>query len=93
MSRAYFWRLTSACIVVLLTAGRSPGFQKGAKAVTSKSAAPSEFDFSSSELRPLLGAFSADRQALARFYNVEDSPERRERFRKFNSDWLARLLL
>lgn len=91
MLRPHLWRFTSTCTMAVLLAGQSPGFQKGAKPVTSKGAAPSEFDFSSSEMRPLIEGFAADQMTLARFYNVEDSPERRERFRKFYSDWLARL--
>jgi Bacterial protein of unknown function (DUF885) len=91
MLRPHLWRFTSACTVAVLLAGQSSGFQKGARPVTSQEAAPSEFDFSSSEMRPLIQGFAADQQSLARFYNIEDSPERRERFRKFYTDWLARL--
>lgn len=42
-------------------------------------------------MRPLIEGFAADRQSLQRYYTIEDSPERRARFRKFYSDWLARL--
>jgi uncharacterized protein (DUF885 family) len=48
-------------------------------------------DTSTSEIQPLAETYAADRQDLQRFYNVEDSTERRERFRKFNANWLARL--
>lgn len=91
MLRAQLWQFTSACTLAALLAAQTSGFQKGASPVTSKKAAPSEFDFSSSEMRPFIQGFAADQQSLARFYNVEDSPERRERFRKFYTDWLARL--
>lgn len=86
------WRITSACTIVLLLAEQGPAFQRRADPAGTLKAAPSAgIDFSSSEMRPFLETFVADRQSIARFYNIEDSPERRARFRKFYSDWLARI--
>jgi uncharacterized protein (DUF885 family) len=86
------WRLTSACTIVLLWAEQGPAFQKQWEDAGSiKAGSAAEFDLSTSEMRPLIEGFAVDRQILQRFYNIEDSPERRERFRKFYSDWLTRL--
>lgn len=43
------------------------------------------------EVAPLLVQYQADYGSLERFYFVEGSAERRERFVKFNKDYLARL--
>jgi len=50
-----------------------------------------ELDTSASELRPLIERYVADRGNLLRFYNVEASPARRERIRRFIADWRDRL--
>ncbi len=42
-------------------------------------------------MRPLVEDFSADRQNLERFYNIEDSDVRRERMHKFYAGWRDRL--
>ncbi len=73
-----------AAMVLLLAPQKSRAFQ-------SSEANQIEFDHSSSELRPLMERFTADRGNLQRFYNLEDSPERRERFRKYYEAWLSRL--
>ncbi|HEX6043208.1 MAG TPA: DUF885 family protein [Pyrinomonadaceae bacterium] len=44
-----------------------------------------------SELRARIERYSVDRGSLARSYPVNMSPARRERFRKFYTDWLASL--
>jgi hypothetical protein len=44
-----------------------------------------------SELRDVIQRFSADRQALLRFYTVPGSPERRSRLRGFQDAWLRAL--
>ncbi len=87
------WRVTSACIIILLLAEQGPAFQRRSEPARTLREAPSraEVDFSSSEMRPFMETFAADRQNLGRFYNVEDSPERRARFKTFYSDWLTRL--
>ncbi len=54
----------------------------------------SEFDVASSELRPIIERYVADRGNIARFYSVDGSAARRERLRKFHAetrDRLARL--
>ncbi|TDQ32996.1 DUF885 family protein [Zeaxanthinibacter enoshimensis] len=43
------------------------------------------------ELYQLATEFRADQGSLSRFYAIENSPERRERFRKFYEDYLAKL--
>ncbi|MCW5911341.1 MAG: DUF885 family protein [Cyclobacteriaceae bacterium] len=44
-----------------------------------------------SEVYPLIVQYEADRGSLQRFYFVQGSPERRERFTQFHKDYLARL--
>ena len=44
-----------------------------------------------SEVHHLLQNYDSDRGSLMRFYTVNSSPERRERFKKFNEDYLQRL--
>src|SRR4051794_40604686 len=48
-------------------------------------------DASPGQMQPLLESFAADRRDLQRFYNVEQSAERRERLERFYKDWLGRL--
>ncbi|WP_373074686.1 DUF885 family protein [Zeaxanthinibacter enoshimensis] len=43
------------------------------------------------ELYQLATEFRSDQGSLSRFYAIENSPERRERFRKFYEDYLAKL--
>lgn len=44
-----------------------------------------------SEVNDLMLNYEADRRTLERFYFVNNSPERRERLRKFNNEYLAKL--
>ena len=46
---------------------------------------------SSDKMQPLLESFAADRRDLQRFYNIEQSAERRDRLERFYKDWLERL--
>jgi uncharacterized protein (DUF885 family) len=46
---------------------------------------------SQGQMQPLLESFAADRRDLQRFYNIEQSAERRERLERFYKDWLGRL--
>lgn len=46
---------------------------------------------SQGQMQPLLESFAADRRDLQRFYNIEQSAERRERLERFYNDWLGRL--
>ncbi|MCS6952753.1 MAG: DUF885 family protein [Bryobacterales bacterium] len=50
-----------------------------------------DIDDSSSELRPHIERFAADRGSLLRTYNLEGSPARTTRLRGFYRDWLGRL--
>ena len=42
--------------------------------------------YQTSTIQPVMVQYEADRSALARFYTVTNSPERRERFKKLTSD-------
>ncbi|QKZ14842.1 DUF885 family protein [Spirosoma sp. KUDC1026] len=44
-----------------------------------------------SDVHFLMTQYSADRGSLNRFYTIENSPERRERFQKLNTDYLQQL--
>jgi uncharacterized protein (DUF885 family) len=44
-----------------------------------------------SDVHFLMTQYSADRGNLNRFYTIENSPERRERFQKLNNDYLQQL--
>lgn len=43
------------------------------------------------KLHPYIESYNADRGSLYRFYTIEGSPERRERFKKFNEGYLKQL--
>ena len=47
--------------------------------------------YQTSDVEPLMAQYDADKGSLTRFYTITNSPERRERFRKFNEDYLAKL--
>lgn len=53
--------------------------------------APAPISYETSAVHPLLVQFEADRGSLSRFYTVDNSPERRERFRQLRTDYLTRL--
>jgi uncharacterized protein (DUF885 family) len=65
----------------MLTAPLTPAFQ----------APPAEFDNSTSEMRPPIERFAADRANLNRAYAIQLSPSRQSRFQQFFADWEARL--
>ncbi|MEO5563452.1 MAG: DUF885 family protein [Chitinophagaceae bacterium] len=44
-----------------------------------------------SEINNIMVQYNADRGSLSRFYFVENSPERRERFKKLNTEYLQQL--
>ena len=44
-----------------------------------------------SEVNNLMVTYNADNSSLARVYFIKNSPERRERFKKLNEDYLAQL--
>ena len=58
--------------------------------LAASSAAPAA-EKSPAEMQPLLESFTADRRDLQRFYNIEQSAERRERLERFYKNWLERL--
>jgi uncharacterized protein (DUF885 family) len=47
--------------------------------------------YQTSDVEPLMAQYDADRGSLTRFYTIINSPERRERFKKFNEDYLSKL--
>lgn len=55
------------------------------------SASHADLDDSSSELRPHIERFAADRGSLLRTYSVEGSAARAKRLREFYREWLARI--
>ncbi|PRY42983.1 uncharacterized protein DUF885 [Spirosoma oryzae] len=72
-------RLKTTCFVFLFAAG-------------SLCAQPAPtISYETSAVHPLLVQFEADRGSLNRFYVIENSPERRERFKKLRTDYLAQL--
>jgi hypothetical protein len=83
-----------ACATLLFTsfqirtsAQRQPAPNGAAKAAAD--AVPEETN--QSEMRPILEYYVVDRGSLTRSFPVVSSPTRRERFRKFYSDALARI--
>lgn len=60
-----------------------------------KVAAQQDTDLSSyyqtSDVQPLIQHYNADKGSLTRFYTIINAPERRERFIKFNTDYLLQL--
>lgn len=50
-----------------------------------------DLDVSRSELRPLIERFTVDLGSLNRFYTIPISPTRRERLRRFYTEWLQKL--
>jgi hypothetical protein len=50
-----------------------------------------EVDLSSSEMRPLIQTFAADRGNLTRSYDIAASPAQQDRMRRFYSEWRDRL--
>ena len=52
---------------------------------------PLDTYYQTSEVQPLMAMYEADKGSLSRFYTIINSPERRERFQRFNRDYLARL--
>lgn len=50
-----------------------------------------DVDTSSSEMRPLIERYAADRGNLLRYYNIAGAPDRRERLQRFYSDARAAL--
>ncbi|OIR05736.1 hypothetical protein GALL_121710 [mine drainage metagenome] len=61
--------------------------------ISFQSQAQKAFDtyYQTSEVQPLLVNYDADKGSLTRFYTITNSPERRERFKKFNQEYLQKL--
>lgn len=82
----------------ILADAAGSGLQRPARSAPARSerAGPSasigdDLDTSQSELRPLIERFTVDLGSLNRFYAIPISPTRRERLRKFYTEWLQRL--
>ena len=52
---------------------------------------PTDIYYQTSEVHPLLVNYEADKGGLTRFYTITNSPERRERFKQFNQEYLQQL--
>jgi uncharacterized protein (DUF885 family) len=88
--------LTYGLIAILLLTGfslQTTGQTKRANGGRSKASTTdsTEIKTSESEMRAPIERYTADRGSLTRSYPVTMSPSRRDRFRKFYSDWLASL--
>ncbi len=61
--------------------------------IANQTQAQKAFDtyYQTNEVQPLLVNYDADKGSLTRFYTVVNSPERRERFKKFNQEYLHQL--
>jgi uncharacterized protein (DUF885 family) len=66
-------------------------FQAAKASAAAQPADGPEFDFSSSEMRPLIEGFSADRGNLLRTYNMEAWAARQNRLTQFYTGWRDRL--
>ncbi len=62
-----------------------------ARLFTAHAASLPEATGSASEMRPLIERYAADRGLLLRYYSIDLSASRRDRMRKFDSEWLDRL--
>lgn len=71
-----------SCLAILLCSATIPFAQNGKSTDTY---------YQTSEVQPVMANYEADRGGLNRFYTVTNSPERRERFRKFINDYLKQL--
>ncbi len=71
-----------SCLALLLCTTTTPFAQNGKSTDTY---------YQTSEVQPVMANYEADRGGLNRFYTVTNSPERRERFRKFINDYLKQL--
>ncbi len=47
--------------------------------------------YQTSEVQPLMAQYDADRGILMRFYTIVNSPERRDRLKQFNNEYLGKL--
>ncbi|MBA4056124.1 MAG: DUF885 domain-containing protein, partial [Marivirga sp.] len=77
-----FFRNTFIVIALHLSSGI---FQVNAQGI------PESLAKQVTEVAPLIIQFHADEGSLQRFYFIQNSPERRERFKSFYQDYLARL--
>ncbi len=79
-------------LITLAAISAVVGFLASAQKVTSLAGLdPAEFDLSSSELRPVIDRFAADRGNLFRTYAIEGSASRQDRIQRFYGEWRARL--
>src|SRR5437588_6430888 len=82
----------SLILIAVIAIFIAAGFQFHSSAQKQKPAAVAEApDDSPSEMRPIIEYYLADRGSLQRSFFVNNSPARRERFRKFYSDALERI--
>ena len=80
-----FSRFVTKLSAVLLT------FLLSGSTCTPASSASAELAAAQGDLRELIERYSSDRESLARVYDMQISPVRQERFKKFDEEWLATL--
>jgi len=91
-----FIRVSTAAMLCVLALGLSQihtSAQRQQRAATNKTAATDSISdvANQSEMRQTIESYAADRGSLQRSFFVNNSPARRERFRKFYQDQLDRL--
>ena len=77
--------------LIALVCGLAGKAAPAAQTAAAAAAGDAEFDFSASEMRPLITTFAADRGNLYRTYPVEGSTARDRRLRQFYAAWRDRL--
>src|ERR1700751_713505 len=91
MNRVLIFAVVALAAIVLGAAAQNGGKSHPAGWRSSAASAPKPGEEYTSEMRPLLEWYSADRINLQRFYDVEGSQARRERLTYFYKNWLGRL--
>jgi hypothetical protein len=87
-----FRRLLIVALAIALLIPTTFEFRSSAqKQKTTSASSDATVDNGSSEMRPIIEYYLADRGSLQRSFFVNNSPARRERFRKFYQDALDRI--
>jgi len=86
-----FRRVLIVAVAIALLVPTTFEFQTSAQRQKIAAASETTVDNGSSEMRPIIEYYIADRGSLQRSFFVNNSPARRERFRKFFQDALDRI--
>jgi len=86
-----FRRVLIVAVAIALLVPTTFEFQTSAQRQKIAAASETTVDNGSSEMRPIIEYYIADRGSLQRSFFVNNSPARRERFRKFYQDALDRI--